>query len=388
MDFRLSEELKMIQSLARNFVSEKLKPLERDILGRAADLSDARAYLPAETEAELVKAVREMGLWGTGVPEELGGVGLSTLGTCIVEEELAQTVVPLSSGDVSPILFDCNEEQKEKYLKPVLEGKKRPYLALMEPDGGASPHGIRMKAERINSHFILRGKKLTLSRPGDDYFAVVFAGVKGDENGATCFLVDKGTPGFKVKRSGEKAGWSAQVREPVSLTFTRCEVPADNILGEEGKAFHLGRQWMPQRRIVRGARCVGIAQRLLDEAVVQAQSLETFGQPVHRRTNIQAALAEMAMLVHAGRLMVYEAAWKTDNDEPIRREAAMVKLYTTQTIHTVADRVAHVFNGPPYVAGLPMEVLCRRALAAEAMELALELQRNIIARDMLKGIRV
>jgi acyl-CoA dehydrogenase len=388
MDFKLSEELKMVQTLARDFVNEKLKPLERDILGRAADLSDARAYLPAETETELIKSVKKMGLWGTGVPQALGGAGLSTLGMCLVEEELAQTVVPLDFGDVTPILFDCNEEQKKKYLEPALEGKRRPYLALMEPDTGASQNGIRMKAEKVNAHFILRGKKLTLSRPGDDYFAVVFAVTKGADNGATCFLVDKDTPGFRVKHGGEKTGWSVQVREPASLTFNRCEVPSENILGEEGKAFHLGRKWMPQRRIVRGARCVGIAQRLLDEAVVQAQSLETFGQPVHRRTNIRAALAEMAMLVHAGRLMAYEAAWKADNNESIRREAAMVKLYTTQAIHTVADRVAHVFNGPPYVAGLPMEVLCRRALAAEATELALELQRNIIARDMLKGIRV
>ena len=387
MDFKLSEELKMIQSLSRDFVNEQLKPLERDILGRAADLSDAQTYLPAKTEAKLVKMVRKMGLWGAGVPEELGGVGLSTLGVCLVEEELAQTVVPFNFGDVTPILFDCNAEQQARFLRPAFDGQRRPYLALMEPDKGADLSGMKMKAEKVDGHYLLKGKKLSLSRAGDDYFAVVFAVDKGAANGVTCFLVDKDTPGFGVTEGGERTGWSSQVREPISIVFDNCRVPGENILGKEGGAFRLGQKWLPQRRVVRGARCVGIARRLLDEAAIQAQSLETFGQPVHQRTSVQAALADVAMLVHAGRLMVYEAAWKADNGEPIWREAAMVKLYTTQTIHTVADRVAHVFNGPPYVAGLPMERLCRRALAASATELALELQRNIIARDILKGLK-
>ena len=388
MNFELSEELKMIQSLSRDFVNEQLKPLERDILGRAADLSDSQAYLPPETEADLIKTVRGMGLWGVGIPGELGGVGLNTLGVCLVEEELAQTIVPLNFGDVTPILFDCDAEQQHRFLRPALDGQKRPYLALMEPGRGVDISGMKMKAEKVNGHYLLKGKKLTLSRAGDDYFAVVFASTKGSADGVTCFLVDKDTPGFSVTGGSGGTGWSSHIREPMSLVFNKCEVPADNILGEEGKAFHLGKKWLPRRRVIRGARCVGIARRLLDEATTQAQSLETFGQPVHQRTSIQAALADIAMMVHAGRLMIYEAAWKADKGKTIWREAAMVKLYTTQTIHAVADRVAHVFNGPPYVDGLPMERLCRRALVANATELALELQRNIIARDILKGLKV
>jgi acyl-CoA dehydrogenase len=388
MDFRLPEELKMVQSLTRDFVNEQLKPLERDILGRATDMSDSRMYLPAEIEADLIEMVRDMGLWGIGVPEELGGAGLSTLGNCLVEEELAQTVVPFNFGDITPILFDGNKEQQEKYLSSVIDGQKRPYLALMEPGSGADLSGMKMKAGKTGGRYLLNGAKLSLSRAGDDYFAVVFAITNGVADGATCFLVDKDTPGFSVSGGGERIGWSSQVREPLSLVFDNCQVAGENILGEEGKAFHLGKKWLPQRRVVRGARCVGVARRLLDEATVQAQSLETFGQPVHRRTSVQAALADIAMLIHAARLMVYEAAWKADNGEPIWREAAMVKLYTTQTIHTIADRVAHVFNGPPHIDGLPMERLCRRALASSATELALELQRNIIARDVLKGLKI
>lgn len=388
MDFELSEELKMIRDLSRDFVAEQLKPLERDILGRAADMSDARMYLPEETEATLVSMVKEMGLWGVGVPEALGGAGLDTLGVCLVEEELAQTVVPFNFGDITPILFDCTEEQRERFLRPALDGRKRPYLALMETGSGADLSGMEMRAEKTGGGYRLNGKKLSLSRPGKDFFAVAFALTGGDSGGVTCFLVDGDTPGFTVAGGEEKTGWSAQVRDPMTLVFAGCEVSAENVLGEEGGAFHLGRQWLPQRRVVRGARCVGAARRLLDDATVQAQSLETFGHPIQERANIHAALADIAMLVHAGRLMVHEAAWKADNGRPVRREAAMVKLYTTQTLHTVADRVAHVFNSPAYVSGLPMERLCRRALATSATELALELQRSIIARDVLKGLTV
>jgi len=390
MDFGIPEELKMVQSLVRDFVNDQLKPLERDILGRAADLSDAQMFLLEETEEKLITMAKDMGLWGVGVPEELGGIGLSTLGNCLVEEELAQTVIPFNFGDVTPILFDCNAEQKEKYFLPVLHRQKYAYLALIEPEEGAHISNIKMRAEKVNKRYVLNGKKTSFSRAGKDYFAIVFAitGNKGLRDGVTCFLVDKDTPGFTVTSGGIKTGWQSQTREPMSLVFNHCLVPVGNILGEEGKAFHLGKKWLPSRRLVRGARCVGVAQRLLEESTTQAQSWQSFGQFISRRTSIQAALADIAIAIHACRLMVYEAAWKADKGESIRREVAMVKLFATEMVHDVADRVAHIFNGPPYIAGLPMERLCRQALATSATELALELQRGIIAQDILKGLKV
>ncbi len=390
MDFEKPEELKMVQSLTKDFVNDQLKPLERDLIGRAADLSDARIYLPEETEAKLVKMVQEMGLWGAGVPEELGGVGLDTLGSCLVEEELAQTVIPFNFGDVTPILFDCNTEQRESYFTPVLNRQKYAYLAIMEPGEGVELSSMEMRAEKAGDYYVLNGKKMSLSRAGNDYFAVVFAATanNGTKGGVTCFLVDKDTPGFKVIGGEERVGWQAQVRQPVFLVFDHCQVPAENILGEEGKAFNLGKKWLPARRIVRGARSVGVAQRLLEEAATRAQTWEAFGEVITGRPDIQAALSDIAMFIHACRLMVYEAACKADKGEHVKREAAMVKLFATQMIHNVTDRVAHIYNGPPNTAGLPIDRLCRRALASSATELALELQRNIIARDILKGLKV
>ncbi len=384
MDFELSEELKMIQSLARDFVDEQLKPLERDILGRATDLSDARAYLPADKEAALTGMVRDMGLWGLGVPEELGGTGLSTLGVCLVEEELGRTIVPFRFGDINPILFDGTAKQKDKYLWPALNNQKRPYLALLESDSTADLPAMRTTAKREDGYYVLNGKKLSLSREGDDYFAIAFAAT---DNGTTCFLIDKDTPGFTVTGEGEKAGWLSRVREPITIFFENCRVRVENVLGEEGKAFHLGKKWLPPRRIVRGARCVGTARRLLDEATAQAGSIETFGRSIFQRTNIQAALADIAMHIHAARLMVYEAACNADRDRLVRRASAMVKLYTTQMLHTVADRVAHIFNSPPYLEGLPIARLCRRALETSAVEMVMERQRNIVAADIIKGVK-
>ncbi len=384
MDFELSEELKMVQGLARAFVDEQLKPLERDILGRAADLSDARAYLPASKEAGLVRQAREMGLWGLGVPEELGGTGLSTLGICLVEEELGRTIVPFRCGDVNPIFFECSAEQKEKYLVPALNYQKQPYIALLESENGADVGAIRMTAKRQGGHYLLDGKKLSLSRPGDDYFAAAFAAT---DKGVTCFLVDKDTPGFTVTGGGEKTGWLSRVKEPLTLFFKSCRVLVANVLGEEGRAFQLGKQWLPQRRIVRGARSVGAARRLLDEAAAQAASAETFGGSILKRINIQAALADIAAHIHAARLMVYEAACNVDSGKVVQRTSAMVKLYTAQLVQTVADRVSHVFNGPSYQNGLPVMRLCRRALETSAAELAIERLRNIIARDIIKGMK-
>jgi acyl-CoA dehydrogenase len=385
MDFELSEELKMVQGLARDFVDERLRPLERDILGRAADLSDARAYLPEEKEAELAGLVREMGLWGLGVPEPLGGAGLDTLAVCLVEEELARTVVPFRFGDVTPILFECNKAQLKKYFTPALEGRKRAYLALMEPDGSADLTGLKMTAEKEDRHYILNGKKLSLSRAGSDFFAIVFA-VTG--SGPTCFLVDKGTPGFNVDSAAEATGWRALIGQTFSLAFDNCRVSGENLLGEEGSAFSLGRQWLPRRRVVRGARCVGMAGRLLEEATTQAASLETFGRPVHERSDIRDALAEIAVNIRAARLIVHEAAWKADNCRLSVHDTAVMKLYTTRMLQAVADRVAHVFNGPPYIEGQPMERLCRRILAGNVAGFTLEQQRHIIARDILQGIKV
>ncbi|MBI2859945.1 MAG: acyl-CoA dehydrogenase family protein [Chloroflexi bacterium] len=386
MDFELPEELKMVQGLARDFVNERLRPLERDLLGRAADLSDARAGLPPEVEADLAARAREVGLWAIGVPEELGGAGLGVLVDCLVEEELARTVAPFDFGNVSPILFECNGPQRQKYLLPVLERRRWACLALLEP-GKKDITDMECAAMKVQDHNVIDGRKISLGRghAGGDWFAVVFA--RAGE-GPTCFLVDGGTPGLSVSGDGEKTGWQAQARSPLLLSFEGCRVEPENVLGEEGRAFHLGQKWLPARRIVRGARCVGMARRLLEEAAAHAQTWQSFGQPLSVRPDIRRALADMAASIHAARLVVYEAACRADAGKPVRRESVTVKLVATQMLDRVADAVSHVFNGPAHRPGLAVERLCRDAAAAGAEESGLKLGQELIVRDLLNGVNI
>ena len=373
MDFELPEELKMIRGLARDFVANELRPLERDLLGRSADLSDARFALSQATELGLIRKARDAGLWGASVPEELGGVGLGTLANCVIEEELAQTVTPFGFGDVSPILFDCNDDQKRRYLTPVLNHEKLAYLALMEP---GQQDELRMKTttRKDEGYYVLSGLKSAIGETGKDYFAVVFALL---EAGPTCLLVDSGTPGFDVQVASLRRTSS---RMHLLLRFRDCRVPEANRLGEDGKAFSLGKKWLPARRIVRGARAVGIAQRLLEEATTRAQTTQSFGRSISERPSVRSALAEIATEIRACRLLVYDAAWKSDESRPVKNEAAMVKLFALHMIRHVADRVAHIHGGPGRTSA---EGVCDSLAAGGS-----ELQKDIITREILRGLRV
>jgi alkylation response protein AidB-like acyl-CoA dehydrogenase len=386
MDLNIPEDLKMAQTMARDFVKNQLIPIERQVLGRDSDLVGARQTLTPETEEKLVKLVQDMGLWGLSLPEALGGVGLGVLGTCLVEEELAKTIIPFNFGDVTPVLFDCNEQQKAEYLLPVINRQKNACLALIEPGKGIDPGSLEMKAGKISGKYILNGKKIAFAKKKADFF-IVFAVTNPEKSvreGVTCFLVDINTPGFSVIRNEEKTGWQAQVAEPVTLVFENCEVNPEKVLGEEGKAFNLGKKWLPTRRIVRSARCVGAAVRLLDVCVEYAKSWHSFGKGISDWPSIQAALSDIAIDIHAARLMVFDAAWRADEGQDIHREAAMVKVFTTEMLKRVANRTVQVKGGPALARELPLEVLCQNMLKQNIGEQALEVQRSIITGDILK----
>jgi acyl-CoA dehydrogenase len=343
--------------------------------------------LPPEEEERLFNMVQEMGLWGVSVPEELGGVGLPTLGVCLVEEELAKCVVPFNFGDISPILFDTDEEQRKSYLQPLIDGEKQACLALLEAEG-SDLSTMNTTAVSEDGTYIINGRKICAVNAIDvGDFTMVFAVTdreKGVRGGVTCFLVDRDTPGFTTTGGGERTGRHAQVVEPINLIFDNCRVPAKNILGKEGEAFYLGMKWLPARRIVRGARCVGAAERLLEIAKEYAKNWQSLGRLIEQRPSVQRDLADMAIEIHATRLMVFHAACKADEEEDINQEAAMVKVFATEMVERAADRATQIHGGPIYTKELPLSRLCRNAIAANTSEQALELQRAIIARDLLR----
>jgi acyl-CoA dehydrogenase len=379
MDFELSEEMKMIRSLARDFVVNELRPLERNLLGRSANQSDARATLTVEVETDLVTKARNCGLWGVSVPEELGGMGLGTLANCLIEEELAQTVIPFNFGDVSPILFGCNESQRSKYLTPVLNHKKAAYFAFMEP-GQYDKSYMKTTARKHTGYYVLNGVKSAVARQAEQYFTVVFALLEERES-PTCFFVDPGSPGFSVQIVSHQ---TASTRASLLFSFKDCRVPEANMLGEEGKAFALGRKWLPSRRVVRSARSVGVAQRLLEEATTRAQTTQWFGRVVSESPSVRSALVEIAADIHACRLLVYEAASMADEGKYIRNEASMAKLFADRMIRNVSNRVAHIYGGPGKTAA---ENLTHNITATRNSWAVEDLQRDIIARQILKGLK-
>ncbi len=387
MDFTLPEELKMLQNSVKQFVKDELMPLEREILGREGDQATGMIALPPEEEARLFKLVEEMGMWGVSVPEQFGGAGLPLLGICLVEEELARTIVPFNLGDISPILYDANDAQRQRYLKPLLAKEKRACIGMLEGKAG-EPLTMETTARRENGSYIINGRKLCMSHvtdPGD--FAMVFAvtdKAKGARSGTTCFLVDRDTPGYTVSGCGERKGSRAQVIEPIVLTFDNCRVPAENVIGKEGDAFHLGAKWLPPRRIARSARCVGAAERLLEICKEYAQNWQTFKHLIKDRPGVQRCLADTAIEAHAARLMVYHAACKADAEEDIHIDSAMVKVFATDMLDRTADRVTRLYGGPGYTTSVPLARLCRNATAASASDEALELQRTIIAKNILR----
>jgi len=382
MDFEISEELKLIRETARDFVRRGLLPLERDLL------DSERATLSNEIMDELKKKAKEIGFWGLRIPEEFGGLGTSILCLSLVEEELAKTIIPFNFGDVTPILFHCNEEQKRKYLDPAIEGTKQYSLALLEPEN-PRPESLKTMASKENGYYVIEGQKLVMQAIDIGDFVITFAVTDPDKpprEGVTCFLLDRDTPGLIITGGGEKMRRQGQLIEPIVLNFNRCKVLAENILGEISHAFYLGAKWLPPRRIVRAARCVGVGKRLLEVCSEYAKTWEIFGRTISGQTRVQRILADMATDIHAARLMVYHAACMADKGEDIRREAAMVKVFATEMVNRAADQTVQLHGGPAYTKGLSVERLCRNAIAVNFSEEALELQRAIITRDILRRI--
>jgi acyl-CoA dehydrogenase len=383
MDFEISEELKLIRETAMDFVKRGLLPLERDLL------DSENGILPKEAMEELKKKAKEIGLSGLRIPKEFGGLGTSILDLCLVEEELSKTIIPFHFGDVSPFLFHCNEEQKKRYLDPSVEGTKQYSIALLEP-GTFHLKSLKTMASKENGYYVIEGQKLVMQYFDLGDFVITFAVTDPEKSlreGVTCFLVDRDTAGLMTSTAGREMPRKDTLIEPIILRFNRCQVPVNSILGEIGHGFSLGVKWLPWRRIVRAARCVGVGKRLLEICSEYAKTWESFGRAISGQARVQRILADLATDIQATRLMVYHAAFLADKGEDIRREAAMVKVFATEMLNRAVDKTVQMHGGPVYAKGLFVERLCRNTVEAKFIEETIELQRSIIARDILRGIR-
>ena len=360
MDFELDDDIIMIRDMMRRFVQKDAQPLEMSLFNEGE-------LTPEQEDGLKEKIIEQMGLWAVTVPEDYGGDELDMLSTCLIEEELGQTFVPVDYGDISPLLFACNNEQIEMYLEPAVEGERRPVLALREP-GRMTPDSWQTTAVPNGDGYLLRGHKLLGHKPREDDFYVVFARM---EEGVTAFLVDAETDGVTLNGKSE-------------ISLENCTLSQDAVLGEIGGAFQLGVDYIPHQAVKIGARYVGMAQRLLDMSAQYAKDWVSMGQPLALRPAVMRMVAEMAADIHAARYMVYHAAWLIDEEEDARHPALMVRLFTGEMIRKTIDKTIMVHGGTSYLEQSPAIRMYRNLVPDESLEVGLENSRMAVAEHYLQ----
>ena len=360
MDFEFGEEAIMIRDMMRRFVRKDARPLEMPLFNEGE-------LTPEQEEGLKSKIMDQMGLWAVTVPEDYGGEELDMISACLIEEELGQTFVPVDYGDVTPVLFACNQEQAETYLEPAVEGERRPILALREP-GALMPEAWNTQAVHNSAGYVLNGCKSVGRKSRDGDFYVVFA---RSDKGVTAFLVEPDSPGVSLRGTSE-------------VVFADCHLPAKAVLGEEGQGLRLGNDYLAHQQVKMGARYVGMAQRLLDMSAQYARDWVSMGQPLALRPAVMRMIAEMAVDVQAARYLVYHAGWKLDEGEDAQSDGAAIRLFTGQMIRSAIDKTIMVHGGTNYLEKEPALRMYRNLVPDQALELALEHSRMAVANHYLE----
>ncbi|MFJ7940718.1 acyl-CoA dehydrogenase family protein [Peribacillus sp. NPDC096622] len=383
MDLRLSDEQKMVQKTIRKFVENELIPLENEVLRNEMA---GKPSLPEGTLKDLQEKAKKAGFWGINTPEEFGGADLGQLMMAIVLMEVSKTFVPFSfGGSADNILYYANEEQKQKYLIPTINGEKKSCFAMTEPGAGSDTRNIKMTAVKEGNEWVLNGEKTFITGGNDADFVMVIAVTDKERHqatgteGVTCFIVDRDM-GWRSEYINTMGEWG-----PAGLVFDNVRVPEENILGEEHGGYKLGLEWIGFARWIVGARAVGSAERLLQMAIEYAKERVTFGKPIAERQAIQWQIADSAVEIEAARWLVLNAAFTLDNGEDNRHLASMAKLYGANMGNRVVDRVLQIHGGMGYTKELPIERWYREARLWRIYDGTDEIQRMIISRNLIKG---
>ena len=380
MDFSLTDEQKMVQQTVRDFVNRELVPFEGEVLRNERE---GRPGIAHEKIRELQLKAKEMGFWGINTPEKYGGADLGPLMSGIIGMELARTFVPFAFGGTADnILYYCNDEQKERYLLPTINGDRRSCFALTEPGAGSDAANIKMRAIKDGDHWILNGEKVFITNGNEADFTMVFAVTdpeKGAHGGVTCFLVDRDA-GWRSSFIPTMGEWG-----PASLYFENVRVPEKNILGELNGGFNLGMQWIGAGRWMIACRAVGVAERALQMAVEYAKQRISMGKPIAEYQAIQWMIADSNVEIEATRWLALYAAWQLEQKQDNRHAASIAKLHGATMVNHVIDRVLQVHGGMGYTKELPIERWYREVRLWRIFEGTDEIQRYIISRNLLRG---
>jgi len=364
----------------RRFVKNDLEPLSQQV--------DETGTIP---EA-VVQKMRDLGLFGLAIPEEYGGMGLSTLGECVLSEEMGRVNAAFRSRfgtnngiGSQGIMIDGTPLQKDKYLPRIATGEWTAAFALTEPNAGSDAANIQTKAEKRGDLYLLNGLKHFITN-GDIADVVTVMAVtdktKGPR-GVTAFIVEKTFPGYAIGKIDRKMGIHGN--NTSEIVFEDCQVPAANIIGgEEGKGFVTAMKVLEKGRITIAAVCVGTAQLCLDMSIAHSKQRVQFGKPISANQAIQWMLADMAISIYAGRQMLHHTAWCRDQKQKVTQQAAMVKVYCTEMVNRVADSALQIHGGMGYMKECPIERIYRDMRLFRIFEGTSEVQRMVIARELLK----
>ncbi|TMW72136.1 acyl-CoA dehydrogenase [Alteribacter natronophilus] len=378
MEFLLTEEQQMIRKMVRDFAENEVAPT-------AAERDEEERF-----DRAIFDQMGELGLTGIPWPEEYGGIGADYLSYVIAVEELSRvcgsTGVTLSAH-ISlagwPIYTFGTEEQKQKYLRPMAEGKKMGAYGLTEPGSGSDAANMKTTAKRDGDDYILDGSKIFITNAGEAEIYVVFAVTDPEKKhkGVSAFIVEKGTPGFSMGKKESKLGIRSS--PTLEIIFDQCRVPAENMLGKEGEGFKIAMMTLDGGRNGIAAQAVGIAQGALDASVDYAKERKQFGKPIGVQQGIAFKLADMATKIEASRLLTYQAAWRESKGISYGLQSAMSKLFAGDTAMEVTTEAVQVFGGYGYIKEYPVERYMRDAKITQIYEGTNEIQRLVISKMLL-----
>ena len=379
MDFGFPEEQQEIFDAVQEFCD--------DVLAPKADATDAAGEFPWAN----VKLMAEMDLFGVPVPEQYGGMGMGWVDWAVVGEKLAHACT--TSGAVFaahmlcmyPILSFGTDAQKEKYLTDLASGKKIGAMGLTEPDVGSDAGSVKTRAKLVGDKYILNGTKIFITHGGaaETYVVLANANPAKGMRGLTAFIMEKGMPGFEIGKNEHKMAFGSVPN--TELIFQDAEVPVENVLGKEGRGFRVAMDLLDIGRIGMAIGAVGLAQKAYDDGVKYSLTREQFGQKISQFQAIQHQIADMAMEIEAGRLLSRKAAWckDTDNSE-LSKIAAMAKVYTSEVCARVCNRAVNMHGGHGYICDHAVQRYLRESKLFELVEGTSEIQRNVIAIELLK----
>ncbi|HTO56442.1 MAG TPA: acyl-CoA dehydrogenase family protein [Pseudomonadales bacterium] len=383
MNLTLTAEQDLIVSMVRRFVREEIVPLELNLDPDADELP------PADRE-RLVGKVKAMGLYGLDIPPEYGGPEIDLVTRTMIAIETSQHRAGLYApcygvfgGAGLAQLFEANDDQKKRYLEPMLRGEKRGFFGLTEPSGGSDPaRAIRTRAVRDGDDWIINGSKIFISGADRAHFGLVFARTDAEKGrgGVTCFIVDTSTPGFHVRRIVHTL---RAARYATELQFEDMRVPSANILGKLNGGFAIANDRLSRQRIPYAAGCIGVAIIAHEMAVEYSKQRETFGAPLSSRQAIQWMLVDNEIDIENARWLTLAAADRAERGEDFRKQAGMAKLVATEGASRVVDRCMQIYGGYGVTKDFPFERWYREMRIRRIGEGPSEVQRHIIARDIL-----